>query len=69
MDEKQLYKEAVELVIENKLASVSFLQRRLRLGYSQAARLIDRMEKDKVVSEYLGSTPRKVLATSVKWVD
>jgi S-DNA-T family DNA segregation ATPase FtsK/SpoIIIE len=56
-----VYDEAVRLVVESGKASTSLLQRRLRLGYGRAARLIDMMEKDGVVSAPDGSRPREVL--------
>ncbi|WP_163103297.1 DNA translocase FtsK [Peribacillus alkalitolerans] len=56
-----LYDEAVQLVIEMQTASVSMLQRRFRIGYSRAARLIDEMEARGVVGQYEGSKPRNVL--------
>jgi S-DNA-T family DNA segregation ATPase FtsK/SpoIIIE len=51
----------VRLVVESAKASTSLLQRRLRLGYGRAARLIDMMEKDGIVSAPDGSRPREVL--------
>ena len=48
--ETQLYHKAVQLVIENRKASTSWLQRQLRVGYNSAARLIERMEKDDIIS-------------------
>jgi len=48
--ETQLYRRAVQLVVENRKASTSWLQRQLRVGYNSAARLIERMEKDMIVS-------------------
>ncbi|WHY02395.1 DNA translocase FtsK [Neobacillus sp. DY30] len=56
-----LYAEAVDLVIEMQTASVSMLQRRFRIGYSRAARLIDEMEARGIVGAYEGSKPRTVL--------
>ncbi|WP_042356215.1 DNA translocase FtsK [Bacillus rubiinfantis] len=56
-----LYDEAVELVVEMQTASVSMLQRRFRIGYTRAARLIDEMEARGVVGPYEGSKPRAVL--------
>ena len=56
-----VYDEAVQLVIESGKASTSLLQRRLRLGYGRAARLIDMMERDGIVSAPDGSKPREVL--------
>jgi S-DNA-T family DNA segregation ATPase FtsK/SpoIIIE len=55
------YERAVELVQMNGQASTSFLQRRLRVGYNRAARMIEMMEKDGIVGPAEGSKPRKVL--------
>jgi DNA segregation ATPase FtsK/SpoIIIE, S-DNA-T family len=57
----ELYEEAVRLVVEMQSASVSMLQRRFRIGYNRAARLIDAMEARGVVGPYEGSKPRAVL--------
>lgn len=59
--EDDLYEEAVDLIIEMQTASVSMLQRRFRIGYTRAARLIDEMELRGVVGAYEGSKPRTVL--------
>jgi len=56
-----LYQDAVDLIIDMQTASVSMLQRRFRIGYSRAARLIDEMELRGVVGPYEGSKPRTVL--------
>jgi DNA segregation ATPase FtsK/SpoIIIE, S-DNA-T family len=56
-----LYADAVDLVIEMQTASVSMLQRRFRIGYTRAARLIDEMEARGIVGAYEGSKPRTVL--------
>ncbi|MFJ7729173.1 DNA translocase FtsK [Neobacillus sp. NPDC097160] len=61
-----LYDDAVELIIEMQTASVSMLQRRFRIGYTRAARLIDEMEARGVVGPYEGSKPRAVLQTKPK---
>ncbi len=58
----ELYPQAVQVVVEAKMASVSLLQRRLRIGYARAARLIDLMEANGIVGPYEGSKPREVLA-------
>ena len=57
----EIYDEAVQLVCEMQTASVSMLQRRFRVGYSRAARIIDQMEQRGVVGPYEGSKPRTVL--------
>lgn len=59
----ELFPQAVQLVLEAKTASVSLLQRRLRVGYTRAARLIDMMESNGIVGPYEGSKPREVLIT------
>ena len=58
-DEK--YEEAVRLVMETRQASISMLQRRLRVGYNRAARMIEMMEREGLVSASDGSKPREVL--------
>ncbi len=58
---------AVEVVVEAGLASVSLLQRRLKLGYSRAARIVDEMEGMGIVGPYEGSKPRKVMISHQQW--
>jgi S-DNA-T family DNA segregation ATPase FtsK/SpoIIIE len=60
-DEDPLLKDAIALVAEMQTASTSMLQRRLRLGYTRAGRLIDMLERRGVISGYEGSKPRQVL--------
>jgi S-DNA-T family DNA segregation ATPase FtsK/SpoIIIE len=60
-DKDEVYEEAVRMVLESKQASVSVLQRRLGLGYTRAARLIDMMEDEGIVGPYQGSKPRDLL--------
>ncbi|HXA54587.1 MAG TPA: DNA translocase FtsK, partial [Solirubrobacteraceae bacterium] len=62
-DEDLLLKDAIALVAEMQTASTSMLQRRLRLGYTRAGRLIDMLERRGVISGYEGSKPRQVLIT------
>ncbi|OGW40635.1 MAG: hypothetical protein A2X57_03475 [Nitrospirae bacterium GWD2_57_8] len=57
----ELYSRAVELVMQNGQASTSFLQRRLRVGYNRAARMIEMMEEDGIVAPADGAKPRQVL--------
>ncbi|MDH3394310.1 MAG: cell division protein FtsK, partial [Desulfobulbaceae bacterium] len=59
-DEK--YDEAVAMVCESGQASISMVQRRLRIGYNRAARIIERMERDGVVGPADGAKPREILA-------
>ncbi|WP_339260467.1 DNA translocase FtsK 4TM domain-containing protein [Paenibacillus sp. FSL R5-0713] len=59
----ELYEQAVQIILEAKQASVSLLQRRMRVGYTRAARLIDSMEARGVIGPYEGSKPREVLVS------
>ena len=58
----ELYNEAVEIVRESGRASVSYLQRRFRIGYTRAARLIDRMEEEGIVGPFQGSRARAIMS-------
>ena len=60
-DEDQLLEKAIEIVVQTQTASVSLLQRRLRVGYTRAGRLIDMLERRGIISGYEGSKPRRVL--------
>jgi S-DNA-T family DNA segregation ATPase FtsK/SpoIIIE len=60
-----LFRDAVQVVIEGRKASTSLLQRRLRVGYARAARLIETMEEQGIVSHADGSRPREVLISSM----
>jgi S-DNA-T family DNA segregation ATPase FtsK/SpoIIIE len=62
-DEDPLLEEAISLVAQMGTASTSMLQRRLRLGYTRAGRLIDMLERRGIISGYEGSKPRQVLIT------
>lgn len=64
--EDELFHDAVQLVVEMQSASVSMLQRRFRIGYTRAARLIDAMEDRGIVGPYEGNKPRVVLVTPEK---
>ncbi len=64
----ELYDEALQLVLEINQASVSILQRRMRLGYTRAARLIDIMEQNGIVGPYCGSKPREILINREEWL-
>ena len=63
----ELLPQAVDVIFETKQASVSMLQRRLKLGYSRAARLVDQMEQLGIVGPFEGSKPRQVLITKQQW--
>ncbi len=60
-DKDELYDEASRIVVSSGQASISYLQRRLRIGFSRAARLVDMMEMDGLVSAAVGGKPREVL--------
>ena len=66
-DEDELLPAAVDVVLETGQASVSMLQRRLKLGYSRAARLVDQMEERGIVGPFEGSKPRQLLITRAQW--
>jgi len=61
MDKDELYDEAARIVVQSGQASISYLQRRLRIGFSRAARLVDMMEMEGLVSPAAGGKPREVL--------
>jgi S-DNA-T family DNA segregation ATPase FtsK/SpoIIIE len=62
-DEDPLLDKAIEVVVTAQTASVSLLQRRLRVGYTRAGRLVDMLERRGIISPYEGSKPRRVLLT------
>ena len=66
-DYDELLPQAVDVILETNQASVSLLQRRLKLGYSRAARLVDQMEEIGVVGPFQGSKPREILITKQQW--
>ncbi len=67
-EKDEMFDEAVRVVVETNQASVTILQRRLRLGYSRAARLIDMMEQNGIVGPYAGSKARDILVDREKWL-
>jgi len=62
----EMYDMAVQLVTEHRQASISWLQRRLRVGYNRAARMVERMEREGVVAPASGTRPREVIARRVE---
>ena len=68
-EEDELFNEAVSIIINSKQASISILQRKLRIGYTRAARLIDVMEKRGIVGPYDGRNPRKILISNEEYLD
>ena len=63
----QMFEQAVECVIDAGQASTSLLQRRCKLGYARAARIMDQMEQEKVIGPYEGAKPRAVLISQSQW--
>ncbi len=63
----EVYIKAVELVLESGQASVAMLQRKLKIGYQKAARIIDEMEENRVIGPYEGTKPRQVLITRAEF--
>ena len=59
--------DAIDVVVETGQASTSFIQRRFKVGYARAGRIIDQMEERGVISGYQGSKPRQVLLTKERW--
>ena len=64
----ELYDEAVRVIMESNQASVSILQRRMRLGYTRAARIIDTMEQEGLIGSFEGSKPRRILVDREAWL-
>ncbi len=67
MDGDELLPAAVDVILETGQASVSMLQRRLKLGYARAARIVDEMEEKGIVGPFQGSKPRAILVTKEQW--
>jgi S-DNA-T family DNA segregation ATPase FtsK/SpoIIIE len=63
----ELLTQAVDVIMETGQASVSMLQRRLKLGYARAARIVDEMEERGIVGPFSGSKPRELLITKEQW--
>lgn len=66
-DEDEMLMDAIDVVMESKQASVSMLQRRLKLGYARAARIVDQMEERGIVGPFEGSKPRQILISKDEW--
>ena len=67
LDGDEMLPAAVDVILETGQASVSMLQRRLKLGYSRAARIVDEMEEKGIVGPFQGSKPRTILVTKEQW--
>jgi len=62
-EDDELYRQAVEMVVQSRQASISMIQRRLRVGFNRAARMIERMEREGIVGAMDGTRPREVLVS------
>jgi S-DNA-T family DNA segregation ATPase FtsK/SpoIIIE len=67
LDGDEMLPAAVDVILETGQASVSMLQRRLKLGYARAARIVDEMEEKGIVGPFQGSKPRTILITKDQW--
>jgi len=67
--EDEMLQKAIEVVVESQVASTTFLQRKLKLGYARAANIVDTLEQRHIVSPPDGSKPRKVLITKQQWLE
>ena len=67
LDGDEMLPAAVDVILETGQASVSMLQRRLKLGYARAARIVDEMEDKGIVGPFMGSKPRAILITKEQW--
>jgi S-DNA-T family DNA segregation ATPase FtsK/SpoIIIE len=67
LDGDEMLPQAVDVILETGQASVSMLQRRLKLGYARAARIVDEMEEKGIVGPFQGSKPRAILITKAQW--
>ena len=68
-DEDPMLSDAIQVVVEIGQASTSLLQRKLKLGYGRASRIIDQMEARGIIGPYEGSKPRQVLISSAEWME
>lgn len=68
-DADEMIPKAIELVVDAQMASTTLLQRKLKLGYARAARIIDNLEERGIIGPYEGSKPRKVLISKQQWYE
>ena len=62
-----MIEEAIDVIMESRQASTSMLQRRLKLGYSRAALIIDQIEERGIIGPFEGSKPRQILISREEW--
>jgi S-DNA-T family DNA segregation ATPase FtsK/SpoIIIE len=67
MDDDELFPQVVDMIIEQGQASTSLIQRKFKIGYARAARILDQLEAASIVGAFEGSKPRKVLITKQEW--
>ncbi|MGN1478654.1 MAG: DNA translocase FtsK, partial [Acutalibacteraceae bacterium] len=65
----EMLPKAIEVVVENQMASTTLLQRKLKLGYARAARLMDALEEKGIVGPFEGAKPRAVLISKQQWME
>jgi len=65
-EKDELYQEALKVILQTKQASVSIIQRKLRVGYTRAARIIDQMEDEGVIGGHNGAKPREILIEKIE---
>lgn len=68
-EEDEMLPAAIEVVVEAGMASTTLVQRRLKLGYARAARIMDEMEQKGIIGPFEGSKPRQVLITKERWLE
>ena len=68
LSDEELYNMALRLVLESRKGSVSYIQRRMKIGYARAGRIMDMMEEQGIVGPYLGSKPRDVLVDPAEYL-
>jgi S-DNA-T family DNA segregation ATPase FtsK/SpoIIIE len=65
-DYDELFDEAVDIIARNRIASISFIQRKLKIGYNRAARLVEQMESEGIVGPQEGTKPREIFVRPVE---
>ena len=65
----EMLPKAIEVVVEAQMASTTLLQRKLKLGYARAARIVDELEQRGIVGPFEGAKPRKVLISKQQWME